>query len=141
MSKLYFNGVNSPFNAVASLITSNQTDIRPSISTKGKSATRQNKISFGNGYEQRSPDGLNPTVKTWSVNFSSKSRTVGTELIKFFEGISYSRTPDEYIYWTPPVPPYNTLPPDKYVVGDFDYVWRSYDIVDITATFTQTFEL
>lgn len=55
-----------------------------SASTKLDESPRVLKTQFGDGYAQRSPDGLNPIQQRWSVVFSAVDPVVGDAIIAFF---------------------------------------------------------
>lgn len=45
---------------------------------------RVRETRFGDGYAQRSPDGLNPIVQSWSLRFTACDDTKADEIITFF---------------------------------------------------------
>jgi phage-related protein len=42
-------------------------------------------VRFGDGYEQRAPDGLNPDLVTWSFTFEHRSKADVDEMNAFFQ--------------------------------------------------------
>lgn len=41
-------------------------------------------VQFGDGYAQRSPDGLNPITQVWQVSFTNVSTANGDAIMAFF---------------------------------------------------------
>jgi len=63
-------------------------DLRPSVVA----------TSFGDGYEQRAPDGLNPNKQFWDVVFDHAETPIADEIYAFLkDGLGW-KTFD----WTPP---------------------------------------
>ncbi len=103
---LYLNGPKSVFLQVAQvtpeLLEPPAISYGSSISTQ----VRVNKVQFGDGYQQRSLDGINAAPLMINFSFSKRSLATITEIKKFFEGdkVFYDRTPDEYFLYIPPAP-------------------------------------
>jgi phage-related protein len=66
-------------------------------SASEEATPRTNAMRFGNGYEQRSPDGINNMDRSWSLRFDDCSPEVGDEIIAFLE----ARNGVEVFDWTP----------------------------------------
>lgn len=58
-------------------------DVPPDYGLKQGGQFRVKTVSFGDGYEQRMPDGLNTTKRTWSLKWSLLSRDQKNVLIDF----------------------------------------------------------
>lgn len=97
-------------------------------------------LQFGDGYSQRSPDGLNPRKENWKLVFKNRSRADIQELCKFLDGLDpYERLPSEYFFWTPPTIPHNYQ--KKYTATKYTLAWVSLDIGTLSVTFEQSFEV
>jgi len=57
--------------------------------------------NFGDGYQQISPDGINPTAQVWNLTFSGKTDVDANAIISFFRAHAGAVTFD----WTPPRSP------------------------------------
>ena len=143
MAKLHFNGASRIFLSVTELTNAGLSDIVPSYASEISSVSRTKKVQFGDGYAQEAPDGLNPTGLVVTVVFENKSRLIIKNVVSFLEGTGgtpYDRTPDEYFYWTVPVPPYDTKE-RKFKYSGLVTKWKSYDVGTVSVTFTETFEI
>jgi phage-related protein len=104
--KLYFNGPKSIFRQVESIKGYAFPDPEISFSSSFETTVRMNRTKFGDGYEQRSLDGINNTPLVLNFTFTNRSLEVILEIKKFLEGsdVVYNRTPDEFFYYIPPAP-------------------------------------
>jgi phage-related protein len=139
---LFFNGPQSIFNldpTLTGVIKDSSQPIVPSYATTVDIVPRINSVKFGDGYEQRSKDGLNVVPKIWDVTFQNRSLTVVTALKKFFEGDTYvyNREPQEYFWWEPPEP-WNLM--EKYVCDKFTVSYNEYNSYTLRATLRQVFD-
>lgn len=103
---LYFNGPFSAFRAVADVFPNGEP---PNFSQSGSSAEaeiRMREVQFGDGYSQRSPDGINNLPLKFSITFNNRPREEILEIQKFFRGGTrlYPREGHEYFYLYPPSP-------------------------------------
>lgn len=57
---------------------------------------------FGDGYEQRAPDGLNPITQTWSVVHRAIDREVAEAIVAFLRARFTSVDGLEAFEWWPP---------------------------------------
>jgi len=58
------------------------------IPDKGLNKTTQPKVlvaSFGDGYEQRAPDGINPLMETFNMSFMKRTRDEIDNIVAFFD--------------------------------------------------------
>ncbi len=131
MAKLYFNGPTSPFVNTSGANTGTLYDspeiaagaLTPDISFGSgvKTTVRMNSVQYGDGYEQRSLDGINNLPLHLTFSFTNRSLAVIKEIENFFKGGStilssslgggtyvYDRTPEEYFFYTAPEP-YNDV--------------------------------
>lgn len=84
---------------------------------------------FGDGYEQRSPDGINNLKTNYSLTFPGLYKADGDELEAFFRAQKGAFS----IQWTPP----NSTIPLNFVVRSWR---RAYDSGDGMSTISATFE-
>jgi len=57
----------------------------PDRGTSTKSKPRVLRAKFGDGYEQRAPDGLNSNNKSWSLVFVNRPEAEGTAITAFLD--------------------------------------------------------
>lgn len=57
----------------------------PDLGAKSERTPRTRKVQFGDGYEQRSPDGLNPDMRKRSLQFTGRSSAESAAIIAFLE--------------------------------------------------------
>ncbi|HAD5969831.1 TPA: phage tail protein [Salmonella enterica] len=91
-----------------------------------KVSPRVRVVKFGDGYEQRAPDGLNTDLRTYTVKFSAESADIN--LIDQFltEHAGYRA-----FIW---------LPPDRYITGKFKCEEWSKEVSGLWDILTATFE-
>jgi phage-related protein len=150
---LYFNGPNSAFLANSALVASfGVTDlgssfgpIVPSYASSLNNTSRILSLQFGDGYRQRSPDGINNVMMTMQMVFQNRKASVIKELVKFFRGeglyaptLSSGRTPDEWFYFIPPEP-FDYLSVRRFTCDEWPVKWASSSVGTLTATFVETF--
>jgi phage-related protein len=70
----------------------------PSSGYSKQANTRVRAIEFGDGYAQRSPDGINNTKYTWELSFNNRRYDVINDIEAFFIDKQGSR----HFLWTPP---------------------------------------
>jgi len=68
-----------------------------SIGSGSESKARIKKAQFGDGYAQRTGDGLNPILQTWPVTIKAKSLAEADAIEAFLE----ARAGVEAFTWTP----------------------------------------
>jgi phage-related protein len=128
MANLYFSGPYSIFTK-DSTIPEYLQNIIPSQSSDGGTNFRIKTIAFGDGYSQRSIDGINGNVRSFNLTFKAIRQEVSVALDNFFNGDNalYDRRPHEYFFWTPP-PPFNERE------GKFIVRADSYKVVPLSGT-------
>ena len=102
----------------------------PSIPPRKDSAPRINSSTLGDGYELRSPDGINTLAQVWSLSFNGKSDTDADAIESFLEG----KNAVTKFTWTPP---------NSTEISVICKRWsRSFQGTtnNLTMTFTQVFE-
>jgi phage-related protein len=72
--------------------------IQPDYSSSLNKQPRIRKTSFGDGYEQRAADGLNPNPDKWSLSWDELTDAEITILLDFFDGLESVAT----FTWQPP---------------------------------------
>lgn len=89
-------------------------------------------VSFGDGYEQRTGDGINTAADSWSLSFASRSNVDAEGIVGFFE----ARGAVESFDWTPP----NAITAIRVVCREWQRTFDRYDFNTITATFDRVYE-
>lgn len=87
--------------------------IQPDYLSSLNKQPRVRKVGFGDGYEQRSADGLNPNPDKWLLNWDELTDADITTLLSFFDGLGgvatftwqslYASAPKTYVCekWDP----------------------------------------
>jgi len=86
---------------------------------------------FGDGYEQRQANGLNPQAKTWSLQFPSRSDAEASAISAFLA----ARGAVESFDWTDP-----SGGVGKYVCRGWSLAKDQYNLNTIACKFEQVFE-
>lgn len=71
---------------------------RISQASAGAQSYRWNVNSYGGGYEQRTPDGINYQTRTWTVGFEDLNATELQTVMTFLDNAGTG----QYFTWTPP---------------------------------------
>lgn len=87
---------------------------------------------YGDGYEQRARDGINNDPLTWQMQFNTRDDAEAAAIMAFFE----SRAGADYFTWTPP-----GLTQGKYICSQYNRQRNQLNDNNVTATFTQVFDL
>jgi phage-related protein len=91
------------------------------------------KIRFGNGYEQRTPDGINSSEQTRSITYSNLTSAERTTLWQFINGVGGVK----WFTYTPP-----GLSQMKFVIeGSVSEQPLSGDLYNISFTIRQVYDL
>lgn len=106
---LYFNGPKSIFRQVEAAIGQLFPDPEISFGSSFDTEIRMNITKFGDGYEQRSLDGINNGLMNLNFTFENRSLLVIKHIEGFLRGstvdtVFYDRSPEEYFLYTPPDP-------------------------------------
>lgn len=83
--------------------------------------------SFGDGYVQRVPDGINADLGTWSVSFTNRPMAEATAIANFFR----ERKGAIWFWWRPE--------PDADLVKVVAKPWKKTPVTRYVATVTATF--
>lgn len=90
--------------------------------------------SFGDGYSQRTPDGINTRVDTWTLVWDNLDATDKATLETFIDSVGTW----SYFTWTP----YGESTAKKFVfTGDTSFTAKSGNVFSYQATATQVFDL
>jgi phage-related protein len=100
----------------------------PSSQTQGSYDPRTLETSYGNGYEQRSADGLNANLQKWNVLWENRSLTELGTVNTFF------KSKGGYIAFTwTPLPPFDGTEL-RVKCKHWDWTYAGGQVVGITAT-------
>lgn len=106
------------------------------IPDRGYTKTTKPRIllnQFGDGYAQRTRDGINTVVSEWNLTFTSRSITEANAIIAFFDATYGITTID----WTPPQE--STMV--KVIASDWSSQYESAISRTVNVKFTQVFDL
>ncbi|MCM2537718.1 phage tail protein [Burkholderia glumae] len=104
---------------------------KPTVANSSGSATMKvRKAQFGDGYAQRTADGLNNSSSTFSLQFVNDAATIGA-ILAFLRAHGGATS----FYWTPIL----WAAPALFTCETFSEPTRDGNIYTITATFEQTF--
>lgn len=136
---LYFNGPKSTFLQDRGL----QAGWLPIDASYGSTLTmvpRIAKVAFGDGYEQRAPDGINTLPLIYDVSFLRRRREICQAVARFLAGadVVYTRQPYEFFWWTPPFP--NDDRPLKFKCEKWTMNFEEFNAYTLNATFEQVFD-
>jgi phage-related protein len=101
----------------------------------GTSVTRTPRVksvTFGDGYEQRQPDGINVFTDVWSMAFNNISPTDAMSIDTFLSGLGGT----QYFLWTPP-----SGTEGKYICKEWSRTINTANSQSVTATFKRVFDL
>lgn len=93
---------------------------------------RVNTAQFGDGYSQRSGDGLNTSPRTYTASWGAIAAAEAETYEAFFD--AHKSTP---FLWTPPLESAER----KWIAGDSDQGYLGGSTVSLTCTFTEVFDL
>lgn len=93
---------------------------------------RVRSVKFGDGYEQRTPDGINNDAQKWSVKFQNRTFSESNEIVDFLS----ARGGWQAFDWIPPFKD-DAI---RVVCRDWSEETTSYNLRTINATFEQVFE-
>lgn len=108
---------------------------KASYGTEAELGQRLKVAKFGDGYEQRSADGINSKVLRLRIVFAQVTTAKAARVKAFLE----ARGGLEAFLFTPP-PPYEALGPLQFICRlPVRHRWEAYDCETIEATFEQDF--
>lgn len=94
---------------------------------------RVKSIQFGDGYEQRSPDGINTLPEIWDVQFNNRESTEIDDIEAFLSALNGV----DYFQWTPP----RSATQANYICRQWQRTAVKGNLDSLTATFEQVFDL
>jgi phage-related protein len=103
----------------------------PDYGAKLAMKPRVRTVQFGDGYMQRSADGINTNPRTGALSFSNRTDAEANAIIAFLD----ARGGVEAFDYTPP-----GGSAGKYICQEYDRAQVSYDVATVTASFKQVFE-
>lgn len=86
---------------------------------------------FGDGYEQRTPQGINNQPRAWSLEFIKPTLAEAQSILSFFE----ARAARESFFWTPPIGVQGI-----FVCREWSVSISAPSFATISATFEEVFE-
>lgn len=86
---------------------------------------------FGDGYKQRTADGINVRPREWRLTFNSRTDAEMSPILAFLE----ARNGVESFDWTPPLGAAG-----KFICEEWNQTVVRYGINDLSATFREVFE-
>ncbi|MGR4927268.1 phage tail protein [Bradyrhizobium sp. CAR08] len=113
-------------------------DVFTPIHNPSKEGTRRavkrrvNTAQFGDGYSQRSGDGLNASPRTFTASWSALAAAEAQVYEDFFD--AHKSTP---FLWTPPL----EVAQRKWIAGDSDQGYLGGSTVSLTCTLTEVFDV
>lgn len=106
--------------------------LNPSTTSTRAVRARVNSAQFGDGYSQRSMDGLNTTPRTYNANWTGMASTDADTIEAFFA--AHTVTP---FLWQPPLDTVQR----KWIAGNWSRGYPGGDSASLTATFVEVFDL
>lgn len=92
---------------------------------------------FGDGYQERAPDGLNPITDVWSVQHRAVDDTVADAIVAFLQARINAVTGQESFEWWPP----RAAAAIRVTCSEWSRsLGEQVDTSNITATFEQVHE-
>lgn len=106
---------------------------KPSYETEKGLTPKVKVIQFGDGYEQRVPDGINNNLLTLNLTFAGKALDEATAILHFF----YAREGTESFLFTPPAPYHYKK---KFIAKDWKDSATFYNNYNIRVVFDEKVE-
>ena len=103
----------------------------PDFGAELKEVPRVRVAKFGDGYEQRSAEGINAIQEVWSLSFNTRTNAERDAIRAFLR----ARAGVEAFDWTTPL---GTV--GKWVCRDWSVSMRAAGVNDMSFTFEQVFE-
>ena len=105
----------------------------PSYPPTAARKPRVKTVRFGDGYEQRIPDGINIQPEIWSLQFANRVSTEIDAIETFLTALKGST----YFQWTPP----RSVTQGNYICREWQRNLVNGNIDTLTCTFEQVFDL
>lgn len=107
--------------------------VTPSFGLSESTTTRVLRADFGDGYSQRTVDGLNSSKRSVPLTFDTLSAAEAAEIVDFFK----ARNGSESFYYTMPFDSTASL----WVASSWTREWVSASTMKVTVTFTEEFDI
>lgn len=104
----------------------------PSYGSSVSRTPRIKSLQFGDGYEQRQPDGINTVRDVWSLSFNNITTAESATIETFLNDLGGT----QYFLWTPP-----SGTQGKYICKEWSRTINTAISHSITATFQRVFDL
>ncbi|MTD34035.1 phage tail protein [Paludibacterium denitrificans] len=104
----------------------------PDYSAKLSRAPRVLKAQFGDGYDQRVPDGINNNPQSWALTFNNRTNADADAIDAFLS----AQNGVTWFWWTPP----RVNAAIKVVCEKWDKSEATFNGTTVTATFDQKFD-
>ena len=107
--------------------------VPPTVGTSLTMRPRVRVAQFGDGYSQRTADGLNAQPQFWTVSWSPVTQADADAITNFFA----ARGGVQAFRWTPP----GQAAPRVFICREWTVAPRGAQLVDINASFVEVFDL
>jgi phage-related protein len=104
----------------------------PDFQLEQDSAPSVTVTKYGDGYEARSPDGMNSDLKTWSLSFANRDPSEALAITSFFEANAAVTA----FQWTDP----DSTEPSSYKCATWKKTIVPGNLRTVTATFSEVAE-
>lgn len=106
---------------------------KPSYQTTISSEPRVRVIQYGNGYQQRVPDGINPDLITFNANFDNRKEKEAVSILHFLKA---RKAQESFIYNLPIVYSKSALN-TRFISSSWSVDYNSYNNYSIKAKFQE----
>ena len=103
----------------------------PSYGVSVDQAPRVLTASFGDGYEQRTADGINTNPRVYNLQFNNRDYTEANNIDQFFK----DRNGVESFVWQPP----DGSEQGNFVCASWNKSFPTFGVISVTATFREVF--
>lgn len=104
-----------------------------SQASQGKVEFRISEMRYGNGYSQRTPDGINAVIEMWDVAWEN---ITSTEFNNIVAALDTAKGVD-YFIWTPP----GSSSSKKFIAKSYTKSVMSGDVYSVSASLEQVFDV
>ncbi len=108
--------------------------IVPSYSSEVDFTENATVVSFGDGYEQRTPTGINAKRLSFRLTWDRVTTQKAGAVVAFFRNVGNTQA----FLWTPP-PPYDAAPLQFVARPPMTHQWIAYDCETVTVAIDQDF--
>ena len=93
-------------------------------------------VELGDVYQQRLSKGINPSKRTWTLPFQSRSNSDTTNILNFLASATGGNNGVKSFNWTPPFGATG-----KWICQDPQVTVNSFNLNDLQLTFKEVFEV